>query len=122
MPVYINFVCGHPNCQESVLPASFDYLTETWADMIRSVREAGWKLILDGAKIVEVACPAHHRYSPTDNGICEECQRDLAGEFDEGVCNTGECGCKVARALCWKRWNGDKCLPYSIYDPEFGEA
>ncbi|MFI5298176.1 MAG: hypothetical protein ACHREM_08770 [Polyangiales bacterium] len=47
---------------------------------------------------------------------CIGCGRDLATYFDEEACNTGECGCPTARALCWRPWNGDKCLPRSIYD------
>lgn len=48
--------------------------------------------------------------------ICPECGREVANEFDEGVHNTGECGCPKSRALCWRVWNGDRCLPRSIYD------
>jgi hypothetical protein len=49
-------------------------------------------------------------------GACPECGRQLANEFDEGIHNTGACGCTLSRSLCWFRWNGHKCLPYSIYD------
>lgn len=53
--------------------------------------------------------------------ICPECKREIANEHDEGIHNTGECGCETARKLCWQRWNpGGKCYEYSIYDPEYG--
>jgi hypothetical protein len=54
----------------------------------------------------------------TAEGYCPSCHRRLATEEDEGAHNTGECGCDVARSLCWFRWNGNRCLPMSIYDSE----
>lgn len=53
---------------------------------------------------------------PTDDGLCSECQRPLATQHDEAWHNTGQCGCQTARSLCWFRWNGNKCLPRSVYD------
>ena len=53
---------------------------------------------------------------------CPDCGRRRANQFDEAACNTGECGCPTARALCWYRWNGNRCLPLSIYDPSHREA
>lgn len=53
---------------------------------------------------------------------CEECQRDMATQHDEGLCNTGACGCKVARSLCWKAWNNNVCTRFSIYDPLYEAA
>jgi len=47
---------------------------------------------------------------------CSECGRPRANEHDEEIHNTGECGCEECRSLCWFRWNGNKCLPRSIYD------
>jgi hypothetical protein len=52
---------------------------------------------------------------------CTECNRRLATDEDEGIHNTGECGCSEARSLCWKKWNGGFCLTYSIYDPDHGQ-
>lgn len=52
-----------------------------------------------------------------DKVRCDECGRRLADEEDEGIHNTGECGCDESRSLCWKVWNGGYCLPLSIYDP-----
>lgn len=60
-----------------------------------------------------------------DNGaqhaVCSSCGRYLANQDDEAACNTGECGCKLARSLCWFTWNDGICLEYSIYDKEFGQ-
>jgi hypothetical protein len=50
---------------------------------------------------------------------CPDCKRPLANEHDEGIHNTGECGCDEARSLCWRRWAKDNvCRPRSVYDPE----
>lgn len=54
--------------------------------------------------------------------VCSECNRPVATSQDEGDHNTGECGCPTARSLCWRRWSGNKCLEYSIYDPVHGEG
>jgi len=55
--------------------------------------------------------------------VCPDCKRELANEDDEGVHNTGECGCETARKLCWRRWHrNNECRRYSIYDPEYGLA
>lgn len=53
--------------------------------------------------------------------ICSECSRERADEHDEGNHNTGECSCEEARSLCWWAWNGDRCLPLSIYDKDSPE-
>ena len=47
---------------------------------------------------------------------CPECKRPVANLFDEGIHNTGECGCTSSRSLCWRSWNGNKCVPVSPYD------
>jgi ribosomal protein L37AE/L43A len=47
---------------------------------------------------------------------CPDCKRPVANLFDEGIHNTGECGCASSRALCWRSWNGNKCIPLSPYD------
>ncbi len=52
--------------------------------------------------------------------VCPECKREVANEHDEGIHNTGACGCETARSLCWRTWNGGHCIPYSVYDPEHG--
>jgi hypothetical protein len=46
--------------------------------------------------------------------ICPKCGRPRATEEDEGVHNTGECGCPSARALCWRAYCG-QCD--SVFDP-----
>jgi len=48
--------------------------------------------------------------------ICRECNRRRANQRDEGDHNTGACGCSEARSLCWWDWNGERCLPRSVYD------
>jgi len=53
-----------------------------------------------------------------DRTICPECCRLRASVDDEAAHNTGECGCDEARSLCWWAWNGERCLPFSAFDPE----
>jgi hypothetical protein len=48
--------------------------------------------------------------------MCQECNRPVANKNDEGIHNTGECGCPESRALCWKTWNNNICTTKSIYD------
>jgi len=48
---------------------------------------------------------------------CPDCGREVANEHDEGIHNTGECGCETARSLCWRKWNKDTCCDLSPYDP-----
>jgi len=48
---------------------------------------------------------------------CPDCDREVATVHDEGIHNTGECGCEEARGLCWRTWNLDVCCPLSPYDP-----
>jgi len=53
--------------------------------------------------------------------VCPDCKREIANEQDEGIHNTGECGCEVARKLCWRKWHAkNECRQYSIYDPVYG--
>lgn len=47
---------------------------------------------------------------------CPDCRRPIASEHDEGIHNTGECGCETARSLCWRTWNGNVCAPLSPFD------
>jgi hypothetical protein len=49
---------------------------------------------------------------------CSDCGRPVANEDDEAIHDTGACGCKEARSLCWRSWNGNKCCTLSPYDPE----
>lgn len=56
-----------------------------------------------------------------DRDMCLECHRDVANAHDEGVHNTGECGCEEARQLCWKTWNENKCRSLSPYDRDYQE-
>lgn len=53
--------------------------------------------------------------------VCTFCHRPRANEHDEDIHNTGACGCDESRSLCWFLWNGYKCLPLSIYDPNSDE-
>lgn len=48
--------------------------------------------------------------------ICNKCGRRRATEEDEGVHNTGECGCDDARSLCWRDYCGE-CG--STFDPDY---
>lgn len=52
---------------------------------------------------------------PSIRKICPNCKRPVAVLFDEGVHNTGECGCDSSRALCWRSWNGNVCCKESPY-------
>lgn len=56
---------------------------------------------------------------------CPDCHREVANEHDEGIHNTGECGCEESRSLCWRVYNADEhgelCLPLSIYDKDSPE-
>lgn len=52
----------------------------------------------------------------TPRETCKDCQRPIANEHDEGIHNTGECGCEEARSLCWRHWNDDRCCLRSPYD------
>jgi hypothetical protein len=58
MPVYINALCNTPGCRH-LQPMSFDLLSETWADMLKSLVDAGWTIELEGAVPVSMYCPAH---------------------------------------------------------------
>lgn len=52
--------------------------------------------------------------------MCDRCNRHLAITDDEEAHNTGECGCKGSRALCWRKWTAyDECRTLSPYDPDF---
>jgi len=51
----------------------------------------------------------------SDVVTCPDCGRPRATEEDEGVHNTGECGCASARTLCWKDYGG-RCE--SVFFPE----
>lgn len=53
--------------------------------------------------------------------ICPDCKRPVANVDDEGDHNTGACGCKLARSICWRVWNGDRCTERSPYDEETHE-
>lgn len=90
---------------------------------LRVVEAAAWKLLqsdpeIDGVAPTKALEDALFALRPK----CSECNRVLANEYDEGLCNTGACGCKTARSLCWYRWNGNKCLPYSKYDEQMKEV
>lgn len=50
---------------------------------------------------------------------CDACRRALATQHDESAHNTGDCGCDVSRALCWRAWNNDRCQQLSPYDPDY---
>jgi hypothetical protein len=67
---YINFICGGTAClQERVVdgkthmlgtcqPVSFDAVEETWGSMLDFIREAGWRVEIDGARVVDARCAA----------------------------------------------------------------
>lgn len=54
----------------------------------------------------------------SSDATCPSCNRRLATTIDDGMHNTGECGCEEARSICWRRWNNGTCLPLSLYDPK----
>lgn len=43
------------------------------------------------------------------SNLCPDCHYRIADQDDDGNHNTGECGCKEARSLCWRKWNNNKC-------------
>lgn len=53
----------------------------------------------------------------TESQLCLDCLRPLATTEDEGIHNTGACGCASSRTLCWRTWNNDVCCPQSPYAP-----
>lgn len=56
--VYINFVCNHEGCKQCQ-SANFDTVKETWGDMLAAIQDAGWKLDLEDAKVINAICPDH---------------------------------------------------------------
>jgi len=58
MAVWINFVCDHEGCKQ-LQQVGFDQFSETWSDMIKTMKNAGWKLDMEDAKVIKAICPKH---------------------------------------------------------------
>lgn len=64
--IVINFICDEPGCH-SVQSAGFEHEHETYGDLIRVMREVGWK-VSGGPEMgtVELRCPAHGKREHDD--------------------------------------------------------
>lgn len=83
--------------------------SEMWAD-------ADYAELIRAMKEVKAGSAAYDD-PPATRKMCPDCNRPVAGVFDEGICNTGACGCATSRALCWRGWNGNVCCADSPYAP-----
>ena len=89
-----------------------EVVPETWTD-------ADYEALATEMKRLKAGGPEG---PPVEHKVCPDCRRLVATADDEGVHNTGACGCATSRELCWRAWNGNKCVPESPYAPEHVET
>ena len=66
MAAHINFVCDEENCDHGngrnfAQPLFFDSYEETWGDMLSFMEQSGWRLEMNGARVVKATCPNHRK-------------------------------------------------------------
>ena len=89
---------GSCECEE----CSCTWSDADYAELIKTSKE------LEGT--VDLPAIPHKR--------CPDCGKPVATVEDESNHDTGACGCRASRSLCWRAWNNNVCVPESPYAPD----